>query len=241
MYEVELLAWDSDHFGRRTGRICLPREHDRQWLGAGLVNAVKGGYDMIYLFAPGGEALDPAMLELYGGRKMPSTVLFEREVRPEPMAHDPCIELYQGEIRAPELLELAYFCGAHSRFKVDPNIGDEQYRSLYETWLARSVKRELADEMYVYRMNGALVGFVTVSARDYVGRIGLLSVSPRCHGRGIGGKLLGKVFQQLAGQGVQTLQVPTQAENVDAMRFYEKKGFSIVDVTDVYHLFPNGK
>lgn len=240
-YEVEHLVWDSAHFGRRTGRICLPREHNRQWLEAGLLNAMKGSYGMVYLFAPGGEVVDQAMLELYGGLKMPSTVLFEREVPPGSVAHDPCIETYQGEVRVPELLELAYACGAHSRFKVDPNISDDQYRSLYETWLARSVKRELADEMFVYKMDGALVGFITVSVRDQVGRIGLLSVSSRYQGCGIGSKLLGRVFQHLSGQGMPTLQVPTQAENMEAMRFYKKKEFNIVDVADVYHLFPNGR
>ncbi|MBS1938301.1 MAG: GNAT family N-acetyltransferase [Bacteroidetes bacterium] len=241
MYVVEHLAWDSEHFGRRTGRIRLPGGHDRAWLGAGLRNAVKDGYGMIYLFAPGGELVDPKMLERHGGRKMPSTVLFERKVPPAPLAHDPSIAPYTGEARITELMELAYICGAHSRFKVDPGISDGQYRAMYETWLARSVKRELADEVFVYKMDGALVGLITVSVNDGVGRIGLLSVSPGHQGEGIGGKLLGQVFQYLAGREVWTLQVPTQAENVDAMRFYGKKGFHIIEVIDVYHLFPNGR
>ena len=76
---------------------------------------------------------------------------------------------------------------------------------------------------------------ITVENQDKLGHIGLVAVDTDVQHQGIGGKIMSTVDGYLHERGVKALEVPTQAANKDACRWYEKNGFVKKSVTPIYH------
>lgn len=75
-------------------------------------------------------------------------------------------------------------------------------------------------------INGIVVGWCCRSARRSY--IPYLFVMPDMQGHGIGASLLGRMETILELQGASKVQLETPADNVRAVRFYERQGYSIL-------------
>ena len=117
-----------------------------------------------------------------------------------------------------DLIELARSAGRYSRFRVDARIDPKVFHAIYDAWLIRSVRREIADEVFVGSVAANDVGLVTVSATPAGATIGLLSVSDSARGRGIGRAMTEHAFEWAAERGCRTLRVATQACQRGGMR-----------------------
>jgi ribosomal protein S18 acetylase RimI-like enzyme len=71
-----------------------------------------------------------------------------------------------------------------------------------------------------------------------VGVVGNNAVAPQWQGRGIGGQLIRQVIRELAGRGVQLLEVATFDHDLPAQRVYERCGFELVAKTRHYFRAP---
>jgi ribosomal protein S18 acetylase RimI-like enzyme len=60
-----------------------------------------------------------------------------------------------------------------------------------------------------------------------------LAVRSECRGRGIGARLIGVAVQDAHRLGVRAVALDTEPGNVDAIRFYRRHGFEIVDVASM--------
>lgn len=234
MYPITDLPWDSALFKRRIGSISIPVGHVD--LERSLARARSEGYELLYLQAEPGTVVPSELLTRYNGRRMPTKVIFERKVQEAQMLQDDAIRSYGSNEPIEALLELSRISGGNSRFKLDPRFSEVEFNALYDTWLRRSIAREIADEVFVHIGTEGIGGFVTVSVNDEVGKVGLLAVSPEFQGRGIGSGLLKAVDRYLQERRASLLLIPTQAENEQAMGFYLKNGFQIHGKEDVYHL-----
>lgn len=147
------------------------------------------------------------------------------------------IQPYSGEVVGPALVELARQAGEYSRFRTDPRIDSRVFEAIYDAWLIRSARREIADEMYVATFESRPVGLLTLAESMGRGTIGLLSVDRSIRGRGLGRSLVELALQWFDERGCTAAQVVTQSANLPACALYEAAGFGIASRERMYHLW----
>ena len=137
----------------------------------------------------------------------------------------------------PTLESLALASGAYSRFRVDPQMPQSVFDLLYRTWIRKSVTGELAERVFVARVQGIECGMVTVAEEGERGTIGLMAVAEGERGRGVGRALVRCVRQHHLAMGRQIVQVVTQHSNRSACTFYENVGFRVERIEAEYHFW----
>ena len=150
--------------------------------------------------------------------------------------HPNISSLFEQNAINEQLLELAFLSGQHSRFMVDKNFSDQDFKRLYKEWLERSLTREIADEFYVYKNDKKLLGFVTLKFKKTFAEIGLIAVSQLAQGKGVGSLLINFAVSAAARKNYKRIHVSTQDNNHQACAFYEKNGF-IFDEINYYSHF----
>lgn len=99
---------------------------------------------------------------------------------------------------------------------------------------------KLADEFahkdfYLYELEGKPVGVAAFEARDRgVGTVDRVYVLPDFQRRGIGVALLTYIERQAVERGVREIVLWTDSKAVWAIRFYERLGYSEIDLAAVY-------
>ena len=220
---IEDLEWDSEFFKLRIGKIDLG---DTNKLDFGEIkNLVKiTGYDLVYIFSK--NKLDEI-----------NHVDHKRTYTWNPSSrlvaeNSNSIENYEGNPES--LYNLAFQAGHKSRFKLDSNISESDFRRLYSLWIDNSIKGLFADYVKVYKANDSPIGFIT--AKKYTDRIsiGLIAVNINYRGKGIGKKLMASIMAMGVNQNL-PVEVVTQADNIAACRFYESLGFIVKEERYIYH------
>lgn len=146
------------------------------------------------------------------------------------------------------LKELAVESGVYSRFNTDESLSKEGFRAMFTIWLSNSLNRSLADEVFVIhdRLAGGggageeELGFITVKKTTAnIVNIGLLAVSASHRRKGLAYALLSRAvlwaLEEVGGDPAAMLTVVTQGSNKPACECYEKFGFSLSSVQDIYH------
>lgn len=136
-----------------------------------------------------------------------------------------------------QLINLAQRAGAFSRFLKDPNIDPIKVKELYEEWIVKSVKKEMASEVLVYKKNSKIEGFVTLKINPPVGETPLFAVSREVEGKGASFALMRAADSVLYDNGCSYYTSATQAENKAALTVFNRHGFEIKPVEYTYHLW----
>ncbi len=228
----DVLQWDSDFFGVSVGRLSVEAESPIK----SVVQAIQSStFDVVYLFVS-----NPTSVTLiqYPDFVLPVDVrvVYQRDLV---LRQDRALPMPYHGAATSELLELAYACGHESRFRVDERFR-MHFRRLYETWMKRSLDRTICDEVFVEVVGAESVGFITVSAKEGCGCVGLLAVSEECRGKGVGGRLLCAAEAWSLANGMSRIRVPTQRSNEIACRFYERSGYDIAETVAVFHAWVDG-
>ena len=227
--EVKKLDWDSKFFGLRIGRAVVSAEEDADAL-AGQKEMLKDNYDLIYVFANHGLAF-----------RSPSAKLIDKKVvyvlrnNSQAEYNKNVIIWNGGRGVTEELLHLALVSGKYSRFKLDEDFPAGSYEHLYTHWIEQSVNRTIATEVFCYMIDNEPKGLATLERKDGVGTIGLVAIHEECQNRGIGSLMMRHVIKFAQQSGCEQLSVATQFNNIPACKLYEKNGFIIDSVTDVWH------
>ena len=103
--------------------------------------------------------------------------------------------------------------------------------------MEKSIKREIANEVFTYSLNDKIVGFTTCKIIENTIDIGLISVNNHHQGKGIGKKLLQRVNDYAVENELNRIDVATQLHNSNACSFYTKNDFKINSKTYIYHLW----
>lgn len=215
---ISYLKWDSEFFEKKIGKIENNIDDS--------LNGDISEYDLIYIFSDDkvdflNEAID---IKVTFAKKTQKKI-----ENANVMVYDNTIHVYE------DLLALAYTSGHDSRFLKDPFFGEKAFKKLYKRWIDNSLN-DSNTLVFVYVENNQLVGFVTCTQYAEHATIGLIAVSNNAQGKGIGGKLIDAVENQL--QNDTLLYVATQKTNVQACDFYERKGFTINSIKYIYHYEP---
>ncbi len=191
--------------------------------------------ECLYLMLP--HPLPAGFLEIlsrYGAECFDKKTIFEKE-KLSYSEEDPAIQ--KVHVLKEDCVLLAISSGWKSRFFLD-----QRFRSfqpmLYRRWVENYFDSAKIAGVWEYRLpDGELAGMVCASCEDTIGKIGLIAVAPPYQGRGIGIRLMRKVENFYLDHGNTVAEVVTQLENTGACRLYERCGYTISRISEVWHLW----
>ena len=216
--KIQRLDWDSQFFGYEIGSIKLVKgEVDFKF---------DNKYDLIYIFSE--DVLPSKHYPKYIDKK----VIYKKKITNKQLS-DLDAQIYKGEINQ-ALINLSIQSGAFSRFKLDKKLSSN-FEELYTEWIRNSIEGSLADYIIVLKHDNKIIGFTTITQKDTFFQIGLISISEKYRGKGLGAALLNKVEEIVKVDNV--IHVATQYDNRVACKFYEKHGYSIYSTNYIYHIW----
>jgi len=144
---------------------------------------------------------------------------------------------YSNRELDPALTKIAQQAGEFSRFRIDKKFGVNACNRLYEQWIENAVNGKFDNHVFVFEQDNEILGLITLKDLSDSGSIGLIGVDERARGKQVGASLLNKAISHYGDEGVFSIKVVTQKANHLACRFYEKNGFEVCNVTNVYHVW----
>ena len=171
---------------------------------------------------------------LYEVKLVDKKVTYTKEIIDQKVS--PKIMYYDKKFPEPKLISLAIESGIYSRFNVDERMGREKFEALYRQWIVKSVAKEIADEVLVYKINDEIAGFVTVGKKSNRADIGIIAVDNKYRGRGVG-KALMLGAESLYKNKFNYIQVVTQKDNLPACKLYESCGYTRESLEYFYHIW----
>lgn len=226
---VKRLDWDSDFFGLRIGRVDIASEEESMML-ASQANSLKESFDLIYIFARHGLAFHG-----YDAKLVDEKTVYTLSDLPCLGEENNVIVWDRARGMTNDLLHLALVSGQYSRFRLDNRFPAGSYERLYSRWIEQSVNHDMASEVFCCMKEDAPRGLITLNRKDGTGTIGLVAVHGDSQRLGIGSAMMRHVIRYAREHGCSKLSVTTQLKNVSACKLYEKMGFRVESVTDVWH------
>ena len=221
------LDWDSEFFGLNIGRIDWRNNQEPIVLSKEELL----DYNLIYVFVHHGQ-----LVPLNDAKLVDSKVIYRKKIIARTSMHQNVVA-YTDSRPNEELYDLALQSGVYSRFRLDGNFPAGSYEKLYRRWIEQSVCKVMADDVLCYYDGGKILGMVTVDVKDNIGSIGLVAVDVTSRGKGVGSVLLSAVDAYFSDKGISSVEVATQLNNLTACSWYERNGYKVASVTDIYHLW----
>ena len=222
-FKVESLSWDTRFFGFPVGKISVESNSSLSEIKKSI-----DGFEVCYVFSA-----DP--LENDAKIFQDEKVIFQICINEaKSITKNPIVFGFQEDFE--RLVPLALASGEFSRFRLDPKFAFF-FERLYTEWLAKSLKRVIADEVLVCQKENRDAGFITVKRNTDNVEIGLIAIDKDFRGQGIGSSLINAAFNYTYFEGLRHLMVATQRRNKGAINFYKKNGFTEVGSIFVYHLW----
>ena len=228
-YLNRYLDWDSSFYGKKIYRIDIESEFE---IKAIVKHASRLDFDLAYLFSK--EKLNVSDSDSFF--LADEKVIFYKEIKQSNLVDKLNDHIFFTSNLTDSLLELALISGSFSRFNIDKNL-QPKFKELYSTWIEKSISRELASDVLVYKIENNEVGFITIKKNGGNGIIGLVAVNPDYHGRNIGSVLINSIENWCLKNDVSELEVATQLSNKQACAFYKKNDFKIKEVQYIYHYY----
>jgi ribosomal protein S18 acetylase RimI-like enzyme len=215
---IDVLDWDSRHFGVKVAR--LPEPDGPEDLAEGIATAEDAEVRCLTMLV---ELDRPRLIgaaEAAGFRSYDVRLEFDRTLGDPPAAATP---LVATEADLPRLEEIARTSFFDSRFYADPNFDDERAAEMYALW----VRRGIDDDERLLLTDEERGGFIVChfDADGGVGTIDLIAVADAARGRGTGSRLVEAAESAFAERGLGRARVVTQARNIGAQRLYQRRGY----------------
>lgn len=227
--KIEKLDWDSNFFGLRIGRVEIRNREENAFITS-QESQIRKDYDLLYVFANHGLTFSAPK-----ARMMDEKVIYSLSTFSNTIIDKNIISWSENQGVPYELLHLALVSGKYSRFKLDDRLPNGSYERLYSQWIEQSVNHAIASEVFCYMIEGVPKGLVTLNHKNGIGDIGLVAVHEDYQHRGIGTSMMRNAIRYSKEKRLQKLSVVTQHANTPACNLYEKSGFSVESVIDVWH------
>jgi dTDP-4-amino-4,6-dideoxy-D-galactose acyltransferase len=230
---IEPLVWDSQFFGYPVAQIALDSKGSDS-LDQLFAQLKAQKIKLTYFFVPPVEKGMNEHIVEKGGIFVDQKTVFLKETQKHG-EYSNLIGEFQGTEVNERLIELTLQSGIFSRFRIDKNFKKKEYERLYIEWITKSVKKEISFKTLVALKGNDIVGITTLDDEKNHANIGLVAVDESCRGRGIGRDLIHCADTIAFDSGFKKLKVVTQLQNKGACKLYEKCGFHIESITNVYH------
>ncbi len=235
---LEFLGWDTKFFGHKIGKIAAENGILPELLRESIQEAKRNGFEIVYLILPpDNEELNEIACRFSAKLVDKRTTFFIKLAGDRVSPVHPNVVTYQSKKATKALLDLSVQIGGYSRFKQDERFSPSEFDRLYKTWMRRSVKRELAKEVFVFEEHDSIKGVITLDIKGNTGCIVLLGVDDEWRGQNIGFELNNASKRYFLDQNIARIEVVTQGSNIPACNLYRKCGFDILNRKNVYHLW----
>lgn len=235
----QLLDWDSDFFGYKVAKIRASNL-DKDELKKLLSSLSDLNVKLVYWFVDPNDEISKKAAKYNNGFLADNKITYKIDLsnfHPKKIDKQH-LHSYLNKPINKQLLSLALQSGFYSRFKRDKKFVRHEFIRLYKIWIERSINGEIAIDVIVY-VDNIEEGLITLEIKDDYGNIGLLVVDKKYQGKSIGSQLINAAFVKFKKYGIKKIKVKTQKKNVIACKFYEKIGFNLDMVQDVYHFWLN--
>ncbi|PZX47653.1 GNAT family N-acetyltransferase [Algoriphagus chordae] len=214
---ISTLPFDSNLFNYPVGKTSLGELWDEHEF---LEEA--RDYQLVYIFSETALVITNPAIQL-----VDTKLTFQKSL--EPLSKPIEIQHFECSLLEEELFDLAFLSGKYSRFKTDSRLQNLEFDKLYRLWIKNAFEK---NQVIVAPEN---TGMVTYSIEKELGRIGLIAVSEKCQGQGLGKKLVKAAEFLCLHKGAKYLQIPTQEANIPACRLYTSLGYEPAEKSYVYH------
>ncbi len=232
----QLLAWDSEFFGRRIARVepvtivTAGTTAVDQWCASQKVECV-------YLLVDAGDQTTTDVAQSGGFRLVDVRLTLEAAgaltSSSDAENRGPLVRPATGD-DLPALRAIARTCHHDTRFYADGRFDRQRCDDLYELWIEKSCGG-WADRVFVADDHGQAIGYTTCHVDTDEGRIGLVGVSAGSRRQGSGRAMLREVRRWFAEQGVERVSVVTQGRNAGGLRLYQRAGMVVRTVQFWFH------
>lgn len=231
MNRIKTLQWDTDFFGYRVGRLDASSLTD-------IKNASLESYKLVYVFS---EFYFSEYEKNLVDRKLTYNCEISNIQDVNSQESNIVITQYNPELHSyEELLNLVLESGVYSRFLIDPNFINDEYRRLYTCWINNSLRQGSNHIVIVACDGNEIVGFATLSEKEQgLADIGLLAVATHVRGKKIGARLIQAAKKKAKKLGCNHIQVVTQKDNIPAVGLYQASGFKLNELMYIYHIWNN--
>lgn len=227
---IDILEWDTTNLGIKVGNLTLDNVCKEALLRA-IEDAKSEKYDVLYLKG----VLLPKECLANNIKLADERVTYSQVIYQEKKYSDSHVVSILGTSMTEDLLHLSYESGKYSRYNLDKDFPSSVFPTLYWLWMERSLSGEIATDVLAYKADGCILGMLTYMKKDDVVDVGIIAVSQDAAGKGIGTSLM-QTFLSLFPVGTK-VEVATQKRNSVACHYYEKNGFQVEDITNVYHIW----
>mgnify|MGYP002344313992 CR=1 FL=1 len=235
MNSFEFLPWDSAFFGYRVARVVINNDDPYDYEQTLRILDQEQARLTYILVSPEALRLN-SMIKESGGLLVDKKVTFCKTSASHSGFRNEIME-YSGTGDEKELSELALQAGLYSRFRIDCNFRNGEYERLYRKWLENSLNGKVAFSVIIARTEERISGLITLGARGNFADIGLLAVDRSYVGMGIGTELVYYADNEANAKGFSNIKVVTQLDNERACSLYEKCGFSVESLLNIYHMW----
>jgi|WetSurMetagenome_2_1015567.scaffolds.fasta_scaffold59666_2 dTDP-4-amino-4,6-dideoxy-D-galactose acyltransferase len=235
--DYQLLEWDTNFFGMKVARITDPFM-SMEKVASTLAELKLKGFSFIYW--PANHEHNEKDINKLGGLLVDLKTTFMIDFDSSPLDESLSTDIvvpYSVSMQLQDLETLAIQSGQFSRFAIDPHFPREKFIMLYKTWMNRSLRREIANEVLVIEETGRVVGMVTLTEKEGRGNIGLIAVDASSRGKKYGETLVRAAQKWFIKNGYKIGQVVTQGNNISAGNLYKKCGYSVEKVEYYYHFW----
>jgi dTDP-4-amino-4,6-dideoxy-D-galactose acyltransferase len=234
---LRFLEWDSRFFGFTVAKVTDPALPESRW--DVLVASLRSAHVTLVYWPIAAD-----WKELEWRLKSVGAQLVDRKVTYALHIGDsarfslwPSLTLYQEKEACDRLVEISIQCGSLSRFKMDTRIPGHKCDEMYRIWIQKAVKKELADDVLVYKRGDEIAGMAALKRNEESGNIVLIGVDAAHRGNHAGSALAEASIGYFQNRRCEYVTAVTQGENKAACCFYERCGFAAVRTEHFYHLW----
>jgi dTDP-4-amino-4,6-dideoxy-D-galactose acyltransferase len=233
---AEFLAWDTDFFGHRIGRVLThnlsENEADRvdAWAFANKI-------DCVYYLAEGIDHTSCIAAENHHYHQVDLRVTYHIDLSRLDLTDMKISHVREAkESDIPQLRDMTRYNHQISRFFADDHFEREKCMRLYEIWIERDFHAQ-DHLLWVWADQDRPVGYTSVHMKkaDNIAEIGLVGVHPDFRGRGMGKDLQLWVLMNLKKMEFDSVEVATQGRNIYAHNLYQKCGYRLKSINLWYH------
>ena len=224
--KIKFLEWDSLFFNKRIGELEVEKSEIR--------NRNYEEYDLLYVKSSHNEDLN---IKGFINTHTENKVIFYKKNLKFKKIFSNIKSALNLDVDKKRIYELAYKSGVSSRFNLDKNFSEKDFKRFYKKWVDNSFNKSFADDVLVYLDEKLIIGFVTYKEFEHYATIGLIAVNENERGKGIGAKLVESVESTIYKKDIFELRIPTQLENKQACSFYTNIGYKIKNKKNLKHFW----